>query len=128
MLLGPNTYYSATGQSKGQGSQSHSTPEADIVAAEHALRTVGLPALELWDKLLGRQAVLDFYEDNEPAILAMRTGYSSVMRHTSRTHGVDLRWLASMFKRDDLRLYYEWSVLRAADIFTKGFLLFPPNV
>ena len=45
MLLGPNTYYPITGQSKKQGCQSHSTSEAEIVAAEHALRTVGLPAL-----------------------------------------------------------------------------------
>ena len=75
MLPGPNTYYPITGQSKKQGCQSHSTPEAEIVAAEHTLRTVGLPALGLWGKLLGQNAVLEFLKDNETAIVAMRSGY-----------------------------------------------------
>jgi len=70
---------------------------------------------------LERRVVLEFHEDNETAIIAMRTGYSPVMRHISRTHGVDLRWLAAMFGRDDLKLYYERSALQAADIYTKGF-------
>ena len=94
MLLGPNTYYPITGQSKKQGCQSHSTPEAEIVAAEHALRIVGLLALDLWDKLLGPQVVLDFHEDNETAIIAMRARYSPVMRHICRMHGVALRCLS----------------------------------
>ena len=58
-----------------QGCQSHSTPEAEIVAAEHALRTAGVPCRDLGDKLLGRDVVLDFHEDNETAIIAMRSGY-----------------------------------------------------
>ena len=38
-----------------------------------------------------------------------------------RTHGVCLRWLAERFRQPDVRLYYERSVLQAADIYTKGF-------
>ena len=73
--------------------------------------------------MIGRQVALNFHEDNETAIIAMRSGYSSVMRHISRTHGVDLPWLASMFKRADVNLYYERSALQAADVYTKVFTL-----
>ena len=52
-LLGPSTVYPLAGQSKKQGCVSHFTPEAELVAADHALRTSGLPALEVWDLLLG---------------------------------------------------------------------------
>ena len=47
LLLGPSTFFPITGQSKKQGCVSHSTPEAEVVAAEHALRTIGLPCLDL---------------------------------------------------------------------------------
>ena len=91
------------------------------MVAEHDLRTVGLPALELWDKLVGRPVDLDFHEDEETTGIAMRAGYLPVRRYTSRKHGVDLRWLASTFQREGVRPYYERSALQAADIYTKGF-------
>ena len=87
-LLGPNTVYPLAGQCKKQGCVSHSTPEAEVVAADHAMRMYGLPCLDLWDKLLGRPAVLHFHEDNETAICAMRNGYSPALRHVKRTRGV----------------------------------------
>ena len=120
-LLGPSTVFPLAGQSKKQGCVSHSTPEAEVVAADHALRTAGIPCLDLWDLLLGRKAVLDFHEDNETAIGAMRYGYSPALRHISRTHGVCIRWLAERFKEPAYQLYYERSALQAADIFTKAF-------
>ena len=46
-LPGPNTVFPLAGQSKKQGCVSHSTPEAEIVATDHAMRTSGLPSLEL---------------------------------------------------------------------------------
>ena len=49
-------------------------PEAEVVAAGHAMRTCGLPCLDMWDRLLGRQAIIHFHEDNETAISAMRFG------------------------------------------------------
>ena len=44
---------------------SHSTPEAELFAADLEIRTEGLPALQLWDKVLGRETHLDFEEDNQ---------------------------------------------------------------
>jgi hypothetical protein len=85
------------------------------------MRTVGVPALDLWETVLGRKVVLEFHEDNETTILAMRNGYSPALRHIKRTHGVCLRWLCERFSGEGFKLYYERSARQAADIFTKSF-------
>ena len=46
-IQGPDTRFPLQGQCKKQTAVSHSTPEAEIVAIDHALRTVGLPAQQL---------------------------------------------------------------------------------
>ena len=121
VLLGSRTAFPLAGQSKKQTCVSHSTPEAEVVAADHGMRTYGLPGMDLWDKLLDRAIVLQFHEDNETAIGAMKHGASPTMRHLKRTHGVCLRWLAERFKHDCYELFYERSALQAADIYTKAF-------
>ena len=55
-LPGAFTCFPINGQSKRQECVSHSTPEAEIVAADWALRREGLPMLDLWDVLVGRGA------------------------------------------------------------------------
>ena len=51
-IRGSKTCFPIAGQSKRQGCVSHSTPEAEIVAANFGLRMAGLPALDLWNVLL----------------------------------------------------------------------------
>ena len=46
-IRGPSTFFPVAMQSKRQGCVSHSTPEAEIVAADFSLRMMGLPALDL---------------------------------------------------------------------------------
>jgi hypothetical protein len=53
-LYGPHCFFPFRGQSKKQTAVSHSTVEAEIVAADHAIRMSGLPALPLWERLLDR--------------------------------------------------------------------------
>jgi hypothetical protein len=48
-VRGPSTFGALTGMSKRQHCVSHSTPEAEIVAANFAVRTIGLPALSIWE-------------------------------------------------------------------------------
>ena len=91
------------------------------MAADHAMRAHGLPCRDEWDLLLGRRVVVNFHEDNETAIGAMRHGFSPAMRHLKRTHGVCLRWLAERFRDSGCNLFYERSALQAADIYTKAF-------
>ena len=45
-VVGPNSFFALTGINKKQTAVSQNTPEAEIVAAAAAMRTVGLPALE----------------------------------------------------------------------------------
>jgi hypothetical protein len=47
-LRGPNTFVPLGAVSKRQTCVSHSTPEAEIVAADHGIRSEGLPALPIW--------------------------------------------------------------------------------
>ena len=121
-LLGPNSVWPMAGQSKTQGCVSHSTPESEIVAADHALRTVGIPALDLWSILLERpDIVITFHEDDETANIAMRQGWSSTMRHMERTRGLCLRSLAENIRGKRFDLCYQRSALQSADIYTKAF-------
>ncbi len=75
----------------------HSTPEADIVAADLGVRTVGLPAITLWEVLLGRSAQCVLCEDNETCIRVLETGRNPTMRHIGRTHKVDVAFLDERF-------------------------------
>ena len=122
VLLGPNSNWPIQGQSKKQSSVSHSTPEAEIVAADHAVRSYGVPALELWELILADpKMIIQFHEDNNTACIVLRTGYSGAMGHIERNHGVKLRSLAERFKSGSFHLFYERSALMAADIYTKAF-------
>jgi len=51
-----------------QTAVSHSTPEAEMIAASVALRVDAIPHMDLWDILLGRKIHLRFVEDNDPMI------------------------------------------------------------
>ena len=62
VVRGPKTCFPLSGISKKQTSVSHSTPEAEIVAADHGLRVSGVPAVPLWDTLLGKRNTLQFHE------------------------------------------------------------------
>ena len=123
MLLGPSSCWPIAGQSKKQTAVSHSTPEAELVSADHAVRTCGIPAVDLWQYLLadGGEICIDFHEDNNTAVTVMRSGYSAAMRNIERTHGVCLRSLAEQMKRSYFNLMFERSALMAADIYTKHF-------
>ena len=76
----------------------HTTPEAEIVAADLAIRTEGLPALQLWDMVLERSVKLKFQEDNQAIIQILKTSKNPALRHLSRTHRVNISWLCEVFE------------------------------
>ena len=121
-LYGPHSFFPLGGQSKKQTAVSHSTVEAEIVAANHALRTSGLPALELWDKILDRSNVLQVYQDNQATARIMTTGRAPALRHCKRTHCVSVAWIHERVSGDDINLNDCVSDVMAADIFTKHFI------
>ena len=64
-LTSPNAFFPLSGVSKKQTCVSHSTPEAEIVSANAAVRLEGLPALPLWDVMLERKVIATLLEDNQ---------------------------------------------------------------
>ena len=93
VLTGPNTFFPFTAVSRKQTCASRSTTEAEMVAANLALRQVGLPAQILLNTLLGRDVPLVLKEDNTATIQIMLSGKTPNLRHVSRTHSINLCWI-----------------------------------
>ena len=68
VLDGSYTYFPLGYVCKKQTAQSHSTPEAEVVALDTGVRTIGIPSQQLWKVLLGREPTLRVFEDNEATI------------------------------------------------------------
>ena len=78
MMCGPATKYLLSALSKRQTAVSHSTPEAEIIAAALALRTEALPQMTIWEAVLRRPMYLRFAEDNEAMIKICKSGFRSI--------------------------------------------------
>ena len=91
-------------------------------AHEAERQAQGIPALELWETLLGRKPLkVQFHEDNEACLQICRSGKYPTMRHVSRTQKIDINFLHDQWNKT----YDGWSChtkLMCADIFTKPFL------
>ena len=120
-IQGPNTRFPLSGSSKRQGCVSHSTPEAEIVAADVAMRAMGMPALKLLQRILKKSPNFVFYDDNKAMIGVVLSGRNPTMRRLERSHGVCISWTHEMFTRDYMYLAYEVTDRMAADIYTKAF-------
>ncbi len=57
-VQGPATCFSLSDGFKRQDGIRHSTPEAEMVAADAAVRLEGIPALSLWSRLCGKELEL----------------------------------------------------------------------
>ena len=120
-LVGPNSFYPLGSISKKQTSVSHSTDEAEIVAMNLAVRTEGLPALELWEFIFGRKFTLDLFEDNQATSRIVTTGRAPRLKHIHGTHAVSIAWLHERHINADLILKDCSTTFTSADIFTKHF-------
>ena len=120
-LYGPHSFFPLSSQSKKQTVVSHSTAEAEIVAADHAVRTSGLPALPLWERIVDRTVVLEVFQDNQATARIMTTGRAPTLRHIKRTHSVSVAWLHERVTGPDINLHDCVSDVMAVDIFTKHF-------
>ena len=86
-VRGPSMFFPIAMQSKRQGCVSHSTPEAEIVAADFALRMMGLPALDLCQAVFPERSALFFHEDNQAMIAVCLSGRNPTMRLAQDTPG-----------------------------------------
>ena len=121
MAFGSHTRFPLAGGSKRQGCVSHSTPEAEIVAADYALRTHAIPVISLWKTLVGSDPKIIFHDDNQGMIAIIRSGQNPTMRHLERTHGISIQWMHEIFQNDLIYLVYEVTSKMCADIHTKAF-------
>ena len=113
-LTGLNSLFPLSAISKNQSCVSHSTPEAEIVAADLAIRT--------WDMVLERPTELVFQGDNQATIQIRKTQKNPTLRHLNRTHRVNVSWLCEVFRNlKEVELKYCKTDEMAADIFTKAF-------
>ena len=120
VLAGPNTWFPLTWVAKRQTSTSRSTTEAEVISLAHSLFLEALPAMDLWDCILGRPIRLIILEDNQATIKVVEKGYSPKLRHILRTHKVDLSSIKEVIDTDSVRIEYVDTALQAADIFTKA--------
>ena len=120
VLCGPNSYFPLTWVSKVQSSVSRSTSESEIVALAHSLFLEALPMCAMWDMILGRSVDLVIHEDTKAAILIAESGFSSKLRHISRTHKVNISSIRDEVTKDGVSLQHIPTNMQAADIFTKA--------
>ena len=121
-VVGSFSSFVISGVSKKQTCVSHSTPESELVAADFAVRTEGLPLLDLLDIILHRKTIMELCEDNETCAQCIKNGHSPAMRYIHRTHGVDMTWLHERIVDGSMTISITKSKDMAADIFTKHFL------
>eukprot|EP00959_Pyramimonas_sp_CCMP1952_P240028 5016207-Pyramimonas_sp.AAC.1 len=101
---------------------SHSTLEAEIVAAGLALSKELLAGLPLQEILLDRPARCLFLEDNRAVCSVIEAGGSMKLMHLPRTHRIDAAAVSEQFPRGLVQLQYERTQNEAADIGTKRFV------
>ena len=63
------------------------------MSASCALRTVGIPIMDILDTICERTVDCIFEEDNQTCISTWKAGHSPTMRHLKRCHNICLRWL-----------------------------------
>ena len=122
MCIRDSTSFVLGGVSKCQTCVSHSTPEAEIVAFDMAVRSEGLPALDFWETVLQRKVRMRALEDNQATMRIIQTGKNPALRHLNRTHRVSVSWLHERCARGDFELEYCDTDEQCADIFTKSFV------
>ena len=79
-----------------------------------------MPMLNLWERLLKRPVTLRILEDNEATIKVIRKGYSSKLRHVSRTQRVNIASIHEAISEPNVILQYVETTKQAADVFTKS--------
>jgi len=113
-----------TGHSVKQTATSESTPEAELVAAAKAMKSHGIPLLDLMEALCGRTFVMKGFEDNEATEAIIKNGYSPELRHMKRIHVVSIGRLNECYHGDTkcATMEHADTSTMKADIFTKPFL------
>ncbi len=88
-----------------------------------AVRTIGIPALDLFEELLGRKVQMVVFEDNQATATIVRTGkFEQSMGHVKRCHGLQLGALTECLSDGTFMIEDCYTGSMAAEIFTKHFI------
>jgi hypothetical protein len=110
-----------TWNSRRQGSTARSTPEAELCAADALIHSHLIPLSDLWSTFLGRPMKSILCEDNAAALIVMKHGFSSTMRHLHRTHRICLQAIHDQIEARNIEMRACETSLMKADPFTKAF-------
>ena len=92
-LVGPHTFVPLSWTCRKQACVSHSTTEAEMVAAFLGMSQEGLPLKDLVSAMRGVKddnVPCYFGEDNTATIQVIRAGYSPKLRYLNRTHRINV--------------------------------------
>ena len=106
--------------SKRQTATATSTSEAEMSSAAALLKNSAIPALELWERLLGRPVNIRLLEDNQATLKIMQSGYSSKLRHMAKTQRVELSFVTDACEICGVRPEYIQTDKQKGDFLTKG--------
>ena len=119
-LIGAGTFFPLDWFSKRQSTTSHSTMEAELVAAGKMLRESLIPIQSLWSLLLQRKVVSVVHEDNMSTITVIDAGYSPQLRHIQKHHRISLGEVHELCQHDDIVLEHVETDKQKGDLMTKG--------
>ena len=97
-LYGLHSFFPLGSVSKKQTCVSHSSVEAELVSCDFGVRAVGIPALDLWQTILGDEITMELYQDNQATARIITTGKAPTLRHIGRVHQVSIAWLHEFVK------------------------------
>ena len=89
------------------------------MAVDEALRTEGLPALDLWATICCREVKLRLQEDNDACRIVVVSGKNPNIRCMNRTHKINIAWVHESYRSGLFELDRCPSNEMEADIFTK---------
>ena len=119
-LSGLNTFFPLDWFSKRQSATSHSTTEAELVAASKMLRESLIPIQSLWALMLQRPIDAVLHEDNMSTIVVINAGYSPQLRHTQKHHRISLGEVHELCKAENMKLVHIETDKQKGDLMTKG--------
>jgi hypothetical protein len=92
-LEGTYTRFPLTARSIRQTCVATSIPDAELAAQHLAYKVMSLPALDLWEVLLGGPVVGIIHEDNTACIAVVMSGKNPTRKYIGRSQGINIQLL-----------------------------------